>query len=201
MNQKLLVEGNDDLHVFFNIFVKHHVVKSFDVSDETGIDNLYKSLPVHLKTDISTLGVVVDADVDNDKKWRKLVSVFTKHGYSLPQSPEPTGTIVTKDNSPTIGIWIMPNNTDSGMLEDFVKYLVPCDDDLMPRVGDILDSIEADGLNKYKLIHRTKAEIHTWLAWQDAPGTPMGLAIKKTYLDANHDLCVHFVKWVNDLFN
>jgi len=33
--------------------------------------------------------------------------------------------------------------------------------------------------------YATKALIHTWLAWQDDPGTPLGQAITKRYFDAD----------------
>jgi hypothetical protein len=78
---------------------------------------------------------------------------------------------------------------------------VPDDDNLMPFVEQSLATIESNKLNKYKEIHRSKAKIHTWLAWQETPGTPMGLAIKNTYLDTNKELCKKFVDWVNEFYN
>ncbi len=200
MEKLLLVEGKSDLHVFYNIFEKHSVKKSFKPESKDG-EGIYKSLPIYLKTDISTLGVVIDADENINAKWDKLKNIFRKSGYTLPKHPLQSGTIVNKDNAPTIGIWIMPDNNTNGMLEDFVKQLVPKDDLLMDYVEESLNKIEAQGLNKYRAIHKAKAVIYTWLAWQETPGTPMGLAIKKTFLDTNDELCLKFVKWVNDLYN
>jgi len=200
MEQLLLVEGKNDLHVFWNIFEKHSVNQSFKSEGKEG-DNIYKSIPIYLKTDISTLGIVIDADDNLNGKWEKLKGILTNSGYDLPDSPSPTGTIIKNEESPTVGIWIMPNNDTNGMLEDFVRQLVPEDDALMPFVEESLGKIELNGVNNYKLIHKSKAKIHTWLAWQETPGTPMGLAIKKTYLDTNKELCNTFVNWINTLFN
>ena len=52
-----------------------------------------------------------------------------------------------------------------------------------------------------KEYHKSKAFIHTWLAWQEDPGTPMGLAITKKYLSTNDKvLCNSFIEWLNLLF-
>jgi hypothetical protein len=60
----------------------------------------------------------------------------------------------------------MPNNQLPGMLEDFVAYLIPPRDRLHPKAEAILRELEQAGLNRYSSIHRPKALIHTWLAWQ-----------------------------------
>ena len=49
-------------------------------------------------------------------------------------------------------------------------------------------------------MHKSKAEIHTWLAWQEEPGTPMGQAITKQYLDTNKELAKKFIGWLDNLF-
>ncbi len=87
----------------------------------------------------------------------------------------------------------MPNNNDSGMLEDFIKFLIPDKDALLPIAESTLNSIESQFLNNYKSIHRTKALVHTWLAWQEDSGTPMGLSITKKYLDTSVKECSVFV--------
>jgi hypothetical protein len=61
--------------------------------------------------------------------------------------------------------------------------------------------LKNQGFAQKKPIHKSKARIHTWLAWQEDPGTPMGLAITKSYLDTNQELCNLFVNWLNNLFN
>ena len=201
MNQILLVEGKDDLFVFSNIFEIHNVKQSFEIIDKEGIDPLFQSIPIYVKADNSTIGIVIDADSDINSRWNSLKSILSELGYSIPSSPTNTGTIISDKALPTIGIWIMPNNDEHGMLEDFVKQLIPVDDKLMPIIETTLSDIESKSLNNYKLIHKSKAKIHTWLAWQESPGTPMGLAINKTYLKTNNKLSTIFVDWANSLYN
>lgn len=200
MSQLLLVEGKNDLMVFANIFEKNKVKESFKIQDKNGFTQIFKSLPIYFKTDIKTLGVVLDADSNLQSKWQQLKGLLTSVGYE-PTTLNVNGTILIADELPRFGVWIMPNNQENGMLEDFVKHLVPKDDRIMPFVEKKLEELESEKLNNYKPIHKSKARIHTWLAWQEDPGTPMGLAINKTYLDSNADLSQHFVKWINDLFN
>lgn len=198
MNQTLLVEGKNDLHVLSNIFGKHTVKKTFETKDK---DSIYRSIPIYLKTDIVTLGIIIDAGDNLSGKWEKLRNILSKSGYSIQDSPSLSGTIIKKDDSPTVGIWIMPDNNTNGMLEDFVKQLIPNDDSLIYFVNKSLDEIESNSVNKYKAVHKSKARIHTWLAWQETPGTPMGLAIKKMWLDTDSELCLKFIDWINKLYN
>lgn len=201
MNQILLVEGKDDLFVFSNLFEKHRVKQSFKIIDKDGIEQLFLSIPIHVKADNSTIGIVVDADSDISSRWDSLKSILSNLGYKVPNSPAINGTIISNNSLPSIGIWIMPDNDENGMLEDFVKELVPANDKLMPIVESTLIDIETKSLNNYKLIHKSKAKIHTWLAWQESPGTPMGLAINKTYLETTSKKCTTFITWINKLYN
>jgi hypothetical protein len=47
---------------------------------------------------------------------------------------------------------------------------------------------------------RPKAVIHTWLAWQDVPGKPLGTAITARYLDAGVSEVNDFIAWLRQLF-
>jgi len=94
----------------------------------------------------------------------------------------------------------MPDNRLPGMLESFVACLIPDGDPLDLRARDCLRQIECDGLNRYRLIHRPKAFIHTWLAWQENPGLPMGQAITAQALNHNKVLAATFMGWLNCLF-
>ena len=177
-NQKLLVEGNDDQHVIWNLCQKFDVPENFDVIDCDGIDNIFSQLPLRVKqSEIKTIGIIVDADFDIHKRWQKLYDALEKVGYSIDKQINADGLILSQTNLPKLGIWIMPDNKISGMLEDFITFLVPENDKLLPEANRILDEIETNKINNYQLIHHSKALINTWLSWQEDPGTPMGLAI------------------------
>ena len=204
-NAKLLVEGNDDQHVIWAICEKYKIAETFDVIDNGSDSRVLKRLPLDLKQEaVRAVGVVLDADQNLQKRWRSLQDRLTQFGYQIPNQPDPQGFIhAPHDIYPSLGIWLMPDNLQSGMLEDFIRVLIRPDDLLSPYVEQILAQIESQDIdNRYNPeFHRAKAFIHTWLAWQEVPGTPMGSALTKTYLDHNTALCLRFVDWLNRLFN
>lgn len=200
-NQKLLVEGKDDQHVIWALCEKFQLTQNFDVIDCNGISNLYQQLPVRFKqSGVETIGIIIDADTNINERCLSISSLLKDFGYNIPDIFPGEGLIVN-DEKIKVGIWIMPNNNQSGMLEDFISFLIPHDDVLLPFVTNTLDSIEADNLNKYSKIHRAKATIHTWLALQEDPGTPMGLAVTKKYLTTDSDNCLKLINWMKLVFS
>jgi hypothetical protein len=200
-HKKLLVEGNDDRHVIWALCERFDITKTFDVIDCEGIDNLYKAIPVRFKqSGIETIGIIIDADTEISNRWVALKKLLSGQGFETPDELPSKGLILSNKNGIKVGVWLMPNNNLNGMLEDFISFLVPQDDKLFPIVNTTLDKIENQKLNKYSLIHKSKAKIHTWLAWQEDPGTPMGLSITKKYLTTNEENCLRLIEWLQALF-
>lgn len=202
LNKKLLVEGNDDQHVIWALCKRFNIYESFEVIDCNGISNLINQLPVRFKeSGITSLGIIVDADTDLINRWNSVKDILVKQGYTPPAAIPGEGLVLETAGNIRVGVWIMPNNNLNGMLEDFITFLVPKDDKLLPIVNSTLDSIEEQKLNKYAAIHRSKAVIHSWLAWQEDPGTPLGAGITKRYLTTDEETCSLLIKWLNKLFN
>ena len=201
MKQILLVEGKDDQHVIWSLCKKFDLPETFEVRDSDGVDNLFVQLPVRLKAakDGEKIGVIIDADVDLNSRWNQVMSIFKAKLSAFPANPDPKGTIHEQDNI-KVGVWIMPNNTLDGMLEDFIKFLIPDDDVLLPVVEKHLEGIEEAGMNKYHSIHHAKAKISSWLAIQEDPGTPMGLSITKKYLTTDKEQCKSLINWLVRLY-
>lgn len=200
MSKYLLVEGNDDLHVVSALLQKFEIPETFHIIDCKGIDSLLKSLPVRLKTSgVKKIAIIVDADQDIAERWRKLKEVLNPLVNNLPEMPSPEGTYLLTSTNQEIMVWLMPNNEINGMLEDFISFLIPKNDLLMPFVENSLNEIESKKLNKYAQIHHTKALVHTWLAWQENPGTPLGLSITKRYLNTDSETCLQFVDWISKI--
>lgn len=200
MNKVLLVEGNDDLHVILALCQKFKLPQNFEVIDCKGIDNLIEQIPVRLKTDIETIGIIIDADLNINNRWDALRTILRNENFEIADNLPVEGLIIDNLQSIKIGVWIMPNNKTNGMLEDFISFLIPEGDDLLPKVDLSLENIENENLNRYSLIHRSKARVNTWLAWQEVPGIPMGLSITKRYLTTDEANCNLFINWLKTLF-
>lgn len=201
-NKKLLVEGNDDQHVIWALCEKFKLPQTFDVIDCEGIDKLNEQIPVRFKqSSLDTLGIIIDADSEIKSRWTSLKSLLSVLRFNVPDALPSTGLILKNENNIKVGLWIMPNNNLNGMLEDFISFLVPKEDKLLPIVNSTLEDIEGRRLNKYATIHKSKATIHSWLSWQEDPGTPMGLGITKRYLTTDEATCSLLIKWLEELFN
>jgi hypothetical protein len=202
----LLVEGKDDQHVVWALCGRHQLPDAFAVetpgSKADGIDALLDGLSVRLRADnLKTLGIMVDADQNLLARWQSVRDRLSASGYiDIPAQPVSGGWISDQTDLPRAGVWLMPDNSATGMLEDFVKRLVPDNDVLLPYAEDVLDEIEQNDWRRYGNNDRPKSLIHTWLAWQEKPGTPMGLAITERALRHDSPLAQAFVAWLKRLF-
>ncbi len=198
----LLVEGKDDEHVFYSLLEHYKVPERFKIRNKESVTNLLETLNVELaRSGLERLGIVVDANSDIEARWRALRDRLIKSGYgTVPETPSSIGTIVEEDGRPVVGIWLMPDNKISGMLEDFISFLVP--------QGDALWSIAEETLQRvigverrFRETYMSKAHIHTWLAWQEEPGKPLGQAITARYLDADSIHAQQLIQWIAKLFD
>ena len=207
----LLVEGDDDKHLFDHLLGHHQIFElcrvqneDLQVKDKGGFENLAKTLKTELKrSGLRRLGIIVDA---NDKilyRWQSLQDRLIEFSYSkavIPPVPSIGGTIIEQENLPMVGLWLMPDNQRPGIIEDFVSLLIQPNDLLWPMAIDIVQRvIEKDC--RFRESYTSKARIHSWLAWQEEPGKPMGQAITKHYLDAEAPHAQEVIGWIRRLFD
>lgn len=205
MVNRLIFEGADDKHVVMNLLFNHEhegdrLCKHFTEKVKDGVDNLIDTLNEELKaTDLGCLGVILDADTDLARQWARVTRVLDGHGCrDVPPAPNATGTIVETTDGKKIGIWVMPDNRATGALEDFLGRLIAEGDALWPKAQVDVNNIPEEN-RRFSETYLSKAYVHTWLAWQEEPGTRMGETFKKKYLDPNHPQATAFVDWVKRL--
>ena len=196
--QILLVEGNTDKFVIEKLRDDAHLPKNFDISAKDSVDKLIESISAEIVTSKGTIGILVDADENLQSRWDAIKNRLSNK-YTVPDKL-PTEGLIIEGHDKKIGVWIMPNNKLTGMLEDFIAMLVPKNDPLMPIVDSTLTYLETKELNLYTQIHKPKTKIRTWLAWQKDPDTSMGTAISKHILETEQDICQNFVEWLQKLF-
>ncbi len=93
----------------------------------------------------------------------------------------------------------MPDNTIAGMLEDFIRLLVPPGDVLLTFAEECIDEVIVRD-RRFPAGHGCKALIHTWVSWQKEPGTPLGLAIKNHELSAAAPATLPPIQWLRRMF-
>lgn len=201
-SQKLLVEGNNDQHIIRALRKRFSLARNFDIVDCGGDTKLLDDFSIYLKqADTTTLAIILDADTDLTKRWEQVKSTFHKKGFSnIPEQIPSTG-LVHEEQGKRLGVWLMPNNQLAGKIEDFIRFLIPEEDKLLPQVEKHLNEMESKGLTRYASKDRPKALVHAWLALQESPGTPLGQSITKRYLSVENEVAQVFMKWLKETFN
>ena len=222
----LYVEGKNDFHVIKNLLKKHTIqcddqktppnrkqsgiiyINAFGDDENTGrgIEELKVTFKGSLDTDygVTAIGIIVDADIDLDTRWNAIRNIAKNAGdCDFPVSPSRSGFITTINRltrpSVKLGVWIMPNNENEGMLEHFVSDLIPANNFLWQKAqADVVAIPEAYRL--FSPAHVRKAELHTWLAWQETPGRPMGIGVTAGWFDHKSPLAQSFIEWIKALF-
>ncbi len=206
---KLLVESENDKHIILALRDKYKLPNNFEIENAKTVEQAILSIPSSInESNIDVLGIVIDTDSDLQKRWRAVKEQFEEFGYQLPELPKPEGTIVEHPDKIMphplkIGVWLMPNNQLTGAVEEFMQMLVRDKDVLWNEAQLVVEKLEKeiDTSLRFPAKYRSKALIHSFLAWQKEPGRPMGFAITKRYFDADAALAKLFVQWLNDLFN
>lgn len=197
----LWVEGKDDDAVVQSLCRAHGVPHHFRVQEKGGVERLLSGASIEIRAgNLDAFGLVVDGNGDPRSRWREIRTILADHGFvDLPGDAPAEGLLLRRSELlPRLGVWIMPDNHSPGALEDFVARLVPDGDPLWPRAGDAVDAILPEH-RRFPPGRRAKAHMHTWLAWQAQPGSPMGQAIGKGDLDANAPAARAFVGWLRRL--
>lgn len=213
---RLLVEGIDDQEVISHV-LRYGDFKLTEKNAGTNVSRferqgtilevkrkenkgqLFKSLRLEAEaTDVLRLAMIVDCDHEEDHQpiespWRSFVVRAGALGYQCPSDAPENGAIVLTEDRPPLGIWIMPDNSAGGMLEDFVAGLIENNDELWPLAKA---AVPEPTLCRFRPVHRRKAEVHTWLAWQEQPGVKMGSAIHRRYLNPQLPIGQAFLDWV-----
>lgn len=114
----LAVEGKDECN-FFEALIKYEKINEVQIIDIGGKDKFKIEFPLLINsegfTDVHTLGFIRDAEENRAESAFASICDTLKHN-GLP-APDTINSICNKQNI-RIGIFIMPNNIDRGMLED-----------------------------------------------------------------------------------
>lgn len=142
----LLVEGENDLHVFLHLKGRLEQdeglgsMPEFCIDDKGAIDPLLESITNEVRVpDRRAVGIVVDADQTPPDRWDAVADRLREVGIAAPEEPVPGGTCIPESTHlPRIGIWLMPDNGSPGELEEFVRTMLPDGDPVWPSSKRIL---------------------------------------------------------------
>ena len=199
----LLVEGRDDCHVVMSLCQAHDVPENFGIYSCGSDERVLKRLNALISQPgpPNVIGVVLDADKTGvEIRWESIRGKLRHYPYTFPETAASSGTIVESvGRQPRIGFGFMPDNSRSGMLEDFCAELA--EPEACAFADRCVTEAQAHRWASFKENHRSKAVIHTYLAWQDEPGRPLGQAITTQALKPDSDLAHRFSEWLKKLFS
>lgn len=198
----LLVEGKNDCHVVMALCSRHNVPQTFGIYECDGYEKALQRLNALIirPNPPKIIGLVVDVDdADLNDRWTGIQHKLNNYDYTFPPKPDQNGTIIESASEVTrIGFWLMPNNQDPGMLEDFCLEMIG--ESRLTTIRNCVELARSEGCTTFKSAHHSKAVIHTYLALQDEPGRPLGQAITAQTLSSETQSASYFVDWLKRLF-
>lgn len=177
LRKLLLVEGQDEVSVFDRLANQMNIsnIQTFDVG---GKDQFPKRFPALIVlpgfAQVEQIGLIRDADDNHADAFASLCGVLTKEGF-----PKPPGDHSFSPGSPAIGVFILPNNKDNGVLEDLLVESVDQTEafNCVDSFSDCISELE----NRPKNLSKSRAQ--AYLAAMPDECRSVGVGAKKKYWD------------------
>lgn len=206
--RRVFVEGPDDLWTIINLLLRHGYPSGpgpYDRPYVWATDGVEKMLVRDLVSEalksLDRVGFVLDADLSPTDRWMQIRGLVVASGISLPEKPDPNGTVVDLPEGKRVGIWLMPDNRSPGVLEDLLKKLVPAGDATWAHaVASTQAALALEAPHRLEAKDEIKGSIYAWLAWRHPPGMPFGTALKAHILGHESEEALEFVDWFKRLF-
>jgi hypothetical protein len=175
-------------------------IKRPEVNSKLGSGTLYARIEAALNTsEAEAVLIVCDAESEMaDRVWSRI-----RAKLSLPEkSPLPTnGYIGRAGNGRQVGVWIMPNNRDAGMIEDLYLRAIPADDRELQLASDFVHGLERPKFAKEdpdaKRRAYSKATLTVWLGIQPEPAMP-GEALRRGYIRHDAQALAPLCDWLRE---
>ena len=157
---------------------------------------------------ITHLGIIIDADTSAqgygfNKRREQFTNLFVQHGYIIPETSCSIGELFlhSKQGIPPVGLRIMPNHQQDGMLEDLLINNLNGEQQkaLLAKANKTIE--ELGNLCLFKNTQFTKAQLATILAWQRKPGLSISKAYKAGIFDLNGNDLIQLIRWLKVVFN
>ena len=195
----LIVEGEDERN-FFAALLKHEHVNGVQVIPVGGKDKFKTELPLVVNEDgffkkVDALGFVRDAEENQAKAaFSSICSTLIKNNLPAPKS---INQVIDQQNI-RIGVFIMPNNVDEGMLEDLCLQSINTNP-LYRCVDEYLQCCLSQ-ISENEKINIAKAKVQAYLATQNPLVSSVGLAAQKGYWDLKNSCFVDIKQFLRNLF-
>ena len=180
-NVQLLVEGSV-AESFLGAMANHLKLGNIQIQNFGGVSQLRSFLSAMVKMtgfpQINSIGIIRDADGPAKNAFDSVTGSLRQAGLPVPiKAGQPVG------HNPAISVMILPNNSDSGMLETLICEAIRTD-----KVYTCIESfIECATRERGDEIPRLdKARVSAFLSIQNEPPLSLGVAVTRGYLNPNN---------------
>lgn len=213
----LIVEGTDDRYFINQILLRYGFRKSLQADQKdfivdragdpeenairihecNGFKNISRALKMELQPEtLDGVAITADMDLHGDRRWDSLRrTLATQHYSDLPPELPHQGLIHSQAEMPSLGVWLMPDNTSEGMMETFAG-LVPAEDACWVHARGTVASLPETARRFDVDRCLDKASLHTWLAWQEEPGCRTRVAVARNLLRTDTAPAVSLIGWI-----
>ena len=198
----LAVEGKDEFY-FFEKLLKVKGINNIQVIDIGGKEQFKVKFPLLCNAEgflnVNTIGIVRDAEENKaSSAFQSICNILKRNSIPSPKSMNTIDTSFVDDITFKVGVFIMPNNIDSGMLEDLCLESVE-NENVFQCIEQYFDCLKEVNLDSEK-INVSKSKVLTYLATKKPIVNTLGLAAQKGYWDFSSSCFDDVKKFLDDLF-
>ncbi len=188
----LAVEGQDEWYFFKRFLEKHLKISDVQIIDIGGESNFASKLELlRLSPDFSKveiIGFIQNADNDIEKSFEK-IQVAIKDNLNM---IAPRNINTWEYNKPQLGVFILPNSIENGMLEDLCLKSV-ASDPIMPCLDAYFKCIEGILPKNKQPKNIAKTMTQAFLASRKEYKSSVGFAVEEDYWNFDDD-CMKEIK-------
>jgi hypothetical protein len=178
LHPKLLAGEGREEEVFLGALMRKHAITGVQVENYGGKNQLRRYLRnLHFRSGfsgLSSLGLLRDADVDAAGAFASVQGALRDAGL-----PCPSTVGVWSAQKPKVGVFVLPDGSAPGMLEDLCLHSV-AKDTARPCVERYFQCLDEQQVGRPENL--SKARTRVWLASRERPDLLLGEAAEKGYL-------------------
>ncbi|MBW7928312.1 MAG: hypothetical protein H3C58_09560 [Fimbriimonadaceae bacterium] len=146
------------------------------------------------------IGFVADVDphIGLAERWQMLTQPMRNVIGDVPEVIDKSGWL---HDDPRVGVWLMPDNEANGAIEDFIRQIKLAGSEALWGYAVESTARSRSFGSTFRDVDCRKAEVHTFLGWQDPPGLRYGEAVSRGCFDHEADLAKRFVSWFKRLYS
>lgn len=192
----LLVEGWDEYY-FIEMLLKHCNITDIDIRIAGGSSKFKDKFPTLIKTtgfyNVKAIAILRDAETNMQSTLDSMNNVLSTCGFTPPLVP---GTFSA--GTPRVGYYLIPNNSDNGMLEDLLLQS-KSSSQVMECINAFTQCIDEKLAPEERPLNRPKAKMLMYLSTCRENVYGIGLAAQKHYWDFDSEKLQQLKEFVKQI--